>query len=60
MTDSTWPNEPYRRKAVFVLNQTDIDALRLEEGGAELLLNQETYILPYPPQQSSTVVQKSN
>ena len=57
MTDSTWPNEPYRRKAVFVLNQTDIDALRLEEGGAELLLNQETYILPYPPQQSSTVVQ---
>ena len=57
MTDNTWPDEPYRRKTVFVLNQTDIDALRFEEDGPELLLNQETYILPYPPQQSAPVVQ---
>lgn len=57
MTDSTWPDEPYRRKTVFVLNQTDIDALRFEKDGPELLLDEETYILPYPPQQSTPVVQ---
>ena len=57
MTDSTWPDEPYRRKTVFVLNQTDIDALRFEKDGPELLLDEETYILPYPPQQSAPVVQ---
>ena len=57
MIDSTWPDEPYRRKTVFVLNQTDIDALRFEKDGPELLLNEETYILPYPPQQSNPIVQ---
>ncbi|MCY3682339.1 MAG: hypothetical protein OXH16_13135 [Gemmatimonadetes bacterium] len=57
MTDTTWPDEPYRRKTVFVLNQTDIDALRFEEDGPELLLNEETHILPYPPQQSNPIVQ---
>ena len=57
MIDSTWPNEPYRRKAVLVLNQTDVDNLRLKKDGAELLLNDEIYILPYPPQQSIRVVQ---
>ena len=57
MTDSTWPDEPYRRKVVFVLNQAEIDALRFEEGGPELLLDEETYILPYPSQQSAPVVQ---
>ena len=40
---------------MFVLNQTDIDALRFEEDGPELLLNEETHILPYPPQQSATL-----
>ena len=57
MTDSTWPNEPYRRKTVFVLNQTDIDALRFEEGGSELLLNEEVHILPFFSQQSNSFVQ---
>ena len=57
MTDSTWPDEPYRRKVVFVLNQAEIDALRFEEGGPELLLDEETYILPYPSQESAPVVQ---
>ena len=57
MTDNTWPDEPYRRKTVFVLNQTDIDALRFEKDGPELLLDEETYILTYPPQQSTPVVQ---
>ena len=57
MTDSTWPSEPYRRKTVFVLNQTDIDALRFEKDGPELLLNEEIHILPYPPQQPTPIVQ---
>ena len=57
MTDSTWPSEPYRRKTVFVLNQTDIDALRFEKDGPELLLNEEIHILPYPPQQPTPIEQ---
>lgn len=57
MTDSTWPDEPYRRKTVFVLNQTDIDALRFEKDGPELLLDEEVYILPFSFQQSNSVVQ---
>lgn len=57
MTDSTWPNEPHRRKTVLVLNQHEIDALEYREGGAELLLNEEVYILPSSSQQSNSVVQ---
>ena len=57
MTDSTWPNEPQCRKTVLVLNQQDIDALRFEEGGADLLLNEEVYILPSSLKESNPVVQ---
>ena len=57
MIDSTWPNEPHRRKTVLVLDQAKIDALEYEEGGAELLLNEEVYILPSSSQQSNSVVQ---
>lgn len=57
MTASTWPNEPYHRKAVLVLNQKDIDALRYKEGGADLLLNEEVYILPFSLRNSNPVVQ---
>ena len=55
--DSTWPNEPHRRKTVLVLNQQDIDALHFEEGGADLLLNEEVYILPSSLQESNPAVQ---
>ena len=55
--DSTWPDEPHRRKTVLVLNQQDIDALRFEEGGADLLLNEEVYILPSSLKESNPVVQ---
>ena len=55
--DSTWPDEPHRRKTVLVLNQQDIDALRFEEGGADLLLNEEVYILPSSLKKSNPVVQ---
>ena len=57
MTDSTWPNEPHRRKTVLVLNQRDIDALRYEEGGADLLLNEEVYILSSSLEESNPVIQ---
>ena len=57
MTDDNWPNEPLSRKAVFVLNQQDIDALQYEEGGADLLLNEEVYILPFSIKESNPVVQ---
>ncbi len=55
--DSTWPNEPHRRKTVLVLNQQAIDALRFEEGGADLLLNEEVYILPSSLKEANPVVQ---
>ena len=55
--DSTWPDEPHRRKTVLVLNQQDIDALRFEEGGADILLNEDVFILPSSLRQSNPVVQ---
>lgn len=58
MTDSKWPDEPSRRKAVFVLNESDIEALRLDKDGASLLLNEEVYILPSSSEQSNPVVQE--
>ena len=57
MTDSTWPDEPHRRKTVLVLNQTDIDALSFEEGGSDLLLKEGVYILSSSLKESNPVVQ---
>lgn len=58
MTDSsTWPDEPHHRKTVLVLNQQDIDALRYEEGGADILLNEEVYIHPSSLKESNPAVQ---
>ena len=58
MTDnSTWPDEPHRRKTVLVLNEQDIDALYYEEGGADLLLNEEVYILSSSLKESNPVIQ---
>ena len=58
VTDNTWPNEPHRRKTVLVLNQQDSDALDYERGGADLLLNEEIYILSASSRQSNPVVQR--
>lgn len=57
MTEGTWPNEPNRRKTILVLTQKDIDALHYEEGGADLLLNEEVCILPSSLQKKNAVVQ---
>ena len=56
MTDNKWPDEPSCRKIVLVLNQDDIEALRYEDGGSDILLNEEVYILsPHQPQSDPAV-----
>ena len=56
MTDNKWPDEPSRRKIVLVLNQDDIEALRYEDGGSDILLNEEVHILsPHQPQSDPAV-----
>ena len=58
MADSKWPDEPPRRKAVFVLDQSDIEALRLDKDGASLLLNKEVHVLSAFSQESNPIVQE--
>ena len=58
MADSKWPDEPSRRKAVFVLDQSDIKALRLDKDGASLLLNKEVHVLSAFSQESNPIVQE--
>ena len=43
--DNTWPDEPSRRKIVVILKPEDIEALRFDEDGPALLLNEEVHIL---------------
>ncbi len=57
MSDKPWPDEPSRRKIVLVLNQDDIEALRFEDGGADLLNNKEVHILSSHPSQPGLAVQ---
>ncbi len=57
MTDNKWPDEPSRRKIVLVLNQDDIEALRYEDGGDELLINEEIHILSSHPSLPDPAVQ---
>ena len=56
--DSEWPDEPHRRKNVMVLNQQDIEALEYEEGGADVLLNEEVHILSPFSRHSNPIVQR--
>ena len=56
MTDNKWPDEPSRRKIVLILNQDDIEALRYEDGGSDILLNEEVHIVsPHQPQPDPAV-----
>ena len=57
MTDNKWPDEPSRRKIVMVLNQDDIEALRYEDGGSDILLNEEVHILSLHQPQPDPAVQ---
>ncbi len=57
MTDNTLPDEPSRRKIVMVLKPEDIEALRFDEDGPDLLLNEEVHILSSHPSQPGSAVQ---
>ena len=58
MTDNTLPDEPSRRKIVMVLKPEDIEALRFDEDGPALLLNEEVHILSSQPSNSDSDVQR--
>ena len=49
MADNTLPDEPSRRKIMMVLKPEDIEALRFDEDGPDLLLNEEVHILSSQP-----------
>ena len=58
MTDNTLPDEPSRRKIVMVLKPEDIEALRFDEDGPALLLNEEVHILSSQPSKPDSDVQR--
>ena len=57
MTDNPWPDNPACRKVVLVLDQDDINALEYEDGGAELLTNEEIHIFSSHLSQPNPTVQ---
>ena len=57
MTDKPWSDDPSCRKIVLVLKQDDINALDYEDGGDDLLTNEEIHILSSRPSQPSPAVQ---
>ncbi len=58
MTNNTLPDEPSRRKIVMVLKPEDIEALRFDEDGPALLLNEEVHILSSQPSNPDSDVQR--
>lgn len=56
--DNMWPDEPSRRKVVMILKPEDIEALRFDEDGPALLLNEEMHILSSHPSNPDPDVQR--
>ncbi len=48
MTTKPFPNDAQRRRAIVVLDQSDIDRCGFEDGGPALLLNEEIHVLESP------------
>lgn len=48
MSTGTFPTEPHSRKAVYVLQQHDIEKCAYEPGAGQVLLDEEAYVLPFP------------
>lgn len=48
MTTYSFPDNPSNRKAVIVLPQHDIEKCAYEPGAAQLLLDEEAYVLQFP------------
>lgn len=48
MTTGSFPLDPYRRKVVLVLSEHDLERCAYEPHAAQALLDEETYVLPFP------------
>lgn len=48
MSTGTFPPDPLSRKAVYVLQQHDIEKCAYEPGSGQILLDEEAYVLPFP------------
>ena len=51
MTFGQFPANPHERRLVMVINETDIDKC-IAEGKAQFLIDDQTYVMPYPVQVS--------
>ena len=43
-----FPTDPGNRKVILVLQQHDVEKCGYEPGGAQVLLNEEAFVLPFP------------
>ena len=57
MATKPFPEDAQQRKALLVLDQSEIDRCRYEDGGSDLLLNEEIHILEFPVRGSQKVIQ---
>lgn len=48
MTTGSFPPDPNARRAILVLKQHDVERCMYEEGAAKALIDDETYVLPFP------------
>lgn len=48
MTTGSFPNDPSNRKAILILNQHDLEKCAYEPGAAQLLFDEEAYVLQLP------------
>lgn len=48
MTTGSFPDDPSSRKAILVLQQHDLEKCAYEPGAAQLLLDEEAYVLQFP------------
>lgn len=49
MTTGSFPLDPHRRKVILVLSEHDLERCAYEPHAAQALLDEETYVLPFPP-----------
>lgn len=56
MSTGAFPKEPWKRKAILVLDQHDIERCGYELSAAGPLLDEETFVLKFPPESTNSVV----
>lgn len=57
MVTKPFPEDAQQRKAILVLDQSEIDRCRYEDGGSNLLLNEEVHVLKLPVQDPQKIIQ---